>query len=61
MTELDTVDRVRNKQRRLGLTVKKKLDWDEQLGFVMGKEELWVSIDLGHQDLKKNLGVDGQE
>lgn len=40
MTELDTVDRVRNKQRRLGLTVKKKLDWDEQLGFVMGKEEL---------------------
>lgn len=54
-------DRVRNKERRSELTMKEKLDWDKQLEFVVGKGELRVGIDLGHQVLRETLGVDGQE
>lgn len=54
-------DRVRNKERRLELTVKEKVDWDKLQGFVVGKGELWVGIDLGHQVLRETLGMDGQE
>lgn len=31
-------DKVRNKERRSELTIKEKLDWITQMGFVGGKE-----------------------
>lgn len=41
--------------------MKEKLDWDKWPGFVVGKGEWRVGIDLGHQVLREALGVDGQE
>lgn len=51
-------DKVRNKERRSELTVKEKLNWITQLGFVGRKR---VSIDLEHEVLRETLGMDGQE